>query len=247
MKKSDKVMYSIIKIIGIIAITLISYFILFSIMNLMNTTEYSKILIDMNIYRPFYIILNFITQMAIPVFLIILFIAIPYLIVFLIIFAFFIRKYVKYNGNKKKQIIKIVILFILIICFVINGVSLLPLTTKYEIKVNARVNEVSNLEVRKFLQEEITGNEYIYKIEIIQGFPDDYNVNIFYQATTKKIQKTFLSDYQDDFINRNAKNITNELTIKSIILTLIGDGLCIYFLIYLLKEFKRISIKNAES
>lgn len=212
-------MYSIIKIIGIIAIVLISYFIIFSIMHLMNTTEYSKILIDMNIYRPFYTILNFVSQMAIPIFLIMFFIAIPYLIVFLIISVFFIRKYVKYNGEKKKQMIKIIMLCILTICFVIKGVSLLPLTTKYEVKVNAKVNEVSNLEIREFLQKEITGNKYIYEIEITQGFPDDYNVNIFYQDTAKKVEKVFLSDYSYDFINRNAKNITNELTIKSIIVT----------------------------
>ena len=123
----------------------------------------------------------------------------------------------------------------------------MPLTTKYKVNVNAKVNEVSNLEIKEFLKEEITGNKYIYKIEITQGFPDDYNVNIFYQDTTKKVEKAFLSDYNYDFIIRNTKNITNELTIKSIIVTLIGDILCIYFLIYLLKEFKRISIINAES
>lgn len=247
MKKSDKVMYSIIKIIGIIAIVLISYFIIFSIMHLMNTTEYSKILIDMNIYKTFYTILNFVSQIAIPILLIMFLIAIPYFIVFLIISVFFIRKYVKYNGEKKKQMIKIIILCILTICFVIKGVSLMPLTTKYKVNVNAKVNEVSNLEIKEFLKEEITGNKYIYKIEITQGFPDDYNVNIFYQDTTKKVEKAFLSDYNYDFIIRNAKNITNELTIKSIIVTLIGDILCIYFLLYVLKEFKRISIINAES
>lgn len=237
-------MYSIMKIIGIIAIVLISYFIIFSIMHLMNTTEYSKILIDMNIYRPFYTILNFVSQMAIPIFLIMFFIAIPYLIVFLIISVFFIRKYVKYNGEKKKQMIKIIILCILTICFVIKGVSLLPLTTKYELKINAKVNEVSNLEIRELLQKEITGNKYIHKIEIIQGFPDDYNVNIYYQDTTKKVERTFLSDHYYDFINRNMRNITNEMTIKSIIVTSIGNILCIYFFIYVLKEFKRISIEQ---
>lgn len=235
-------MYFIIKIIGIIAITVISYFIIFSTMHLMNTTKYSKILIDMNIYRTFYITLNFVTQMAIPIFLIILFSAIPYFIISIIISVFFIRKYVKYKGEKK-QIIMIIILGILTICFVIKGVSLLPLTTKYEVKVNAKVNEVSNLEIRELLQKEITGNKYIYKIEIIQGFPDDYNVNIYYQDTTKKVERTFLSDHYYDFINRNTRNITNELTIKSIIVTSIGNILCIYFLIYVLKEFKRISIE----
>ena len=244
MKKSDKVIYIMIKVIGIITIVIISYFIILATMNLMNTTEYSKILIDMNMYRPFYVVLNLITQMAIPILLIALFIAIPYLIIILILCIIFIKKYIKYHREKKKQILKIIILGVLTICFVIKGISLLPLTAKYEIEVNAKVNEVSNDEIRSFLQKEIMENMYIYKIEIMKSFPDDYNVKIHYQDITKKIKDTFLSDNDYDFINRNAKNITNELTIKSIIITLVGDALFTYSLILVLNEFKRISIIN---
>ena len=238
MKKSDKVIYIMIKVIGIITIVIISYFIILATMNLMNTTEYSKILIDMNMYRPFYVVLNLITQMAIPILLIALFIAIPYLIIILILCIIFIKKYIKYHREKKKQILKIIILGVL------KGISLLPLTAKYEIEVNAKVNEVSNDEIRSFLQKEIMENMYIYKIEIMKSFPDDYNVKIHYQDITKKIKDTFLSDNDYDFINRNAKNITNELTIKSIIITLVGDALFTYSLILVLNEFKRISIIN---
>ena len=56
-----------------------------------------------------------------------------------------------------------------------------------------------------------------------------------------------MSDYDFDFISRNAKDITNELTIKSIIMTLVGDILCIYSLVFVLNEFKRISIINNDS
>ena len=52
------------------------------------------------------------------------------------------------------------------------------MTSEYEIEVNTKVDEVSNDEIRSFLQEKIVGNKYIEKIEIIQGFPDDYNVKI---------------------------------------------------------------------
>lgn len=246
MKKSDKFIYFLIKVIGIITIIGISYFIIFSIMNLMNTTEYSKILIDLNIYRPFYITLNFITNLAIPLFLIIFFIAIPYLIVSIILCIVFLRKYIKYNGEKKNQIRKIIILGILTTCLVIRGVSLFPLTSQYEIKVNSKIDEISNTEVRDFLKRELTGNKYIYKIEIHQGFSDDYNVKIYYQDTIRKVTNSFLSDNYYDFINRNAKDLTNELIIKSITLTLIGDILCIYSFIYVLREFKKISIIKNE-
>ncbi len=244
MKKSDKFIYFLIKVIGIIAIIGISYFIIFSIMNLMNTTEYSKILIDMNIYRPFYTVLNFITNLAIPLFLIIFFIAIPYLIVSIILCIVFLRKYIKYNGEKKNQIRKIIILEILATCFVIKGVSLFPLTSQYEIKIDSKIDEISNTEVREFLKRELPGNKYIYKIEIQQGFPDDYNLKIYYQDRAKKVKNVFLSDNYYDFIDRNAKDLTNELSIKSIALTSIGDILCIYSFIYVLREFKRISIIN---
>lgn len=242
MKKSDKVIYNIIKLVGIIAIVVISYFIILSTMNLMNSMEYSKILIDLNMYTPFYNVLNIVTQLAIPIFLLMLLTAIPYLIVCIILCIIFIRKYVKFKGKNKKQIIKIILLGILTIYLTIKGISLLPLTSEYEIKVNSKIKEISNIEVREFLQNELKGNYYVYKINIRQGFPDDYIVQIHYQDVTRKVEDAFLSDYYYDFINTNAKNITNELTIKSIILTLVGDILCIYLLIYVLKEFKRISI-----
>jgi len=246
LKKSDKVIYNIIKLAGILAIAVISYFIIFSTMNLMNSMEYAKILIDMDMYTPFYNILNIITQLAIPIFFFMLLAAIPYLIVCIILCIIFIRKYVKFKGEKEKQIIKIILLGILTIYLTIKGISLLPLTSEYEIKVNSKINEVSNIEVREFLQKELKGNKYVYKINIRQGFPDDYVVQIHYQDATRKVEDAFLSDYDYDFINTNAKNITNELTIKSIILTLVGDVLCIYLLIYVLKVFKRISTINKE-
>lgn len=242
MKKLDKVVYFTITIIGIIAIFVISFFIIFIVMNLMNTSEYSKILINANIYNTFYSFLNCITKMAIPIFLIILFIAIPYLIFCIIISIFFVQKYRKFHGEKKKQILKVITLGILTICFVIKGVSLLTFTNVYERKLNSRISEISNIEIRDFLQKEISGDKYVYKIKFIQGFPDDYNVRIYYKDTTMKVKETFLSDYNYDFINANSKNITNELYIKSIVITSIGNILCIYFFIYLLKEFKRISV-----
>ena len=69
-------------------------------------------------------------------------------------------------------------LLILTICFILKGVTTFSLTNNYEIKVNSKINEISNIEVRNFLKKEIDGNKYIYVIKIRQSFPDDYNVQI---------------------------------------------------------------------
>lgn len=84
-------------------------------------------------------------------------------------------------------------------------------------------------------------NTYVYKIEIKQGFPDDYVVKIHYKGKTDQVKNTFLSDSYYDFIKSNSKDITITLEIKSIIMILLGDIVYIYFVIYILKEFKRIS------
>ena len=241
MKKLDNIIYIIIKILGIIAITILSYIIIFTTMSLMNKIDFLEVLTDLSIYKIFYSIT---IKMFIPVILIVVIIAIPYLIIFIISIIILIIKYIKFKGKKKKQIITITALLILTICFTIKGIELFPLTNDYEIKVNSKINEISNIEVRNFLKKEIDGNKYIYVIKIRQSFPDDYNVQIHYKDITNKIEYAFLSDSNYDFIERNAKDITNELTIKSIILFLIGDLFCIYLLKYVLKEFKRITIVN---
>ena len=241
MKKLDNIIYIIIKILGIIAITILSYIIIFTTMSLMNKIDFLEVLTDLSIYKIFYSIT---IKMFIPVILIVVIIAIPYLIIFIISIIILIIKYIKFKGKKKKQIITITALLILTICFTIKGKELFPLTNDYEIKVNSKINEISNIEVRNFLKKEIDGNKYIYVIKIRQSFPDDYNVQIHYKDITNKIEYAFLSDSNYDFIERNAKDITNELTMKSIILILVGYLLCIYLLKYVLKEFKRITIIN---
>lgn len=241
LKKSDKVIYTIIKTLGIVTILVISYFFIFGTMSMMNSSEFSKILIDIKVYSAFYKILNVINSMAIPIFCIMILLAIPYLIVSIILCVIFLRKYIKYKGQKENQIIRILLLGIIIAFMVIKGISLYPMTTRYEINVNSKVNEVSNTEVKEFLQKELVDNTYVYKIEIKQGFPDDYVVKIHYKGKTDQVKNTFLSDSYYDFIKSNSKDITITLEIKSIIMILLGDIVYIYFVIYILKEFKRIS------
>ncbi len=242
MKKLDNIIYIIIKILGIIAITILSYIIIFTTMSLMNKIDFLEVLTDLSIYKIFYSIT---IKMFIPVILIVVIIAIPYLIIFIISIIILIIKYIKFKGEKKKQIITITALLILTICFILKGVTIFSLTNNYEIKVNSKINEISNIEVRDFLEKEIDGNKYVYVIKISQGFPDDYIVQIHYKDITRKVETAYLSlDSDYGFIERNAKDITNELTIKAIILFLVGDLFCIYLLKYVLNEFKRITIVN---
>lgn len=223
---------------GVIGIIFISYFILFFTMNLLNTTEFLKLIINMNIYQYFHQLLNNMSYMVIVAFILI----IPYLIISIILGIIFSIKYVKYKGKKKKQIIKTIILGILTVYIIIKGISIMPLTSKYEIKVGTNVNNVSNLSIKSILKERLEGNPYVYKIEITRGFPDDYNVRIYYQDVIKKVQYTWLSDSYQYFIEKNAKDVTNILTIKSILTITLGNMLYIYFIVHVLKEFKRITM-----
>ena len=226
-------MYSIIKILGTTEIVLLSYFIIFLIINLIDSGEISIVLIN----KLFDILYSITLQMVI--------IAIPYLLTFVMVLVRFIRKYVNFKGKKKKQIIKFILLLTLTPLFILKGVSLVPLESTYEINVNKNASNISNARIKSFVQENVTGDKYIYKIKFIRGFPDDYNVKIFYkEGKHQKIANTFLNNSYYDFITTYAKDITNELRIKSIVFSLIGDILSIYFLIYILEEFKRISIGN---
>ena len=68
----------------------------------------------------------------------------------------------------------------------------MPLESTYEINVNKNASNISNARIKSFVQENVTGDKYIYKIKFIRGFPDDYNVKIFYkEGKHQKIANTF--------------------------------------------------------
>ena len=80
-------MYSIIKILGTTEIVLLSYFIIFLIINLIDSGEISIVLIN----KLFDILYSITLQMAFPIIIFIVIIAIPYLLTFVryIIYLFF--------------------------------------------------------------------------------------------------------------------------------------------------------------
>ena len=127
LKDIDKLTYALTIIFEIITIFVVSYFIIFFTIHLMNTQEYSKILIDANMYQGFYKILNIITTMALPILVCIVISIIPYLIISILLCIFYIRRYIQFQGEKKNKIIAILGLIILSSYLIIKGFSMYPL------------------------------------------------------------------------------------------------------------------------
>ncbi len=240
-KKTDKFTYIMILIMGIIGIAIISYFIIFGTLNLINRTQVSKMLIDMNIYQTYYDILNVVSAMMIPIFLTIIFMSVPYIINSIILGKIFIKKYKKYKGEKKNNIIKIIILAVITLITIINGIFLYPMTSRYEVKINSKISDISSAELREFLEDRMKTDIYVYKIKISRSIPNDYSAKIYYKEIVNKVQITYLAGEEAGFIDTDAKELTKTLGIRSIVIMILGDILYIYFLVYILKEFKRIS------
>lgn len=242
MKKLNKFIYYFMMVLGILTIITISLFILTFTMSAINYSKIANVLIELNIYSFFSQVQSNLTSVFLPLIFIVILIAMPYLIVSIFIAIIFIINYIKYKGEKRNKIIKTIILFILILLLLAYGLHLLPLTNQYEIKVNSYASQYSNSAVRQFLLKELDDDYYVYKVEIRQAFLGDYNLDIYYRDNNEtKIESAFLSDSNYDFVESNAEDLTDSLTVKSILLMLLGDALYIYFLVYILKEFKRIT------
>ena len=246
LKDIDKLTYALTIIFEIITIFVVSYFIIFFTIHLMNTQEYSKILIDANMYQGFYKILNIITTMALPILVCIVISIIPYLIISILLCIFYIRRYIQFQGEKKNKIIAILGLIILSSYLIIKGFSMYPLNGKYEIEVNSKISQISNVEVKEYISMYLKEDYYIYNVEIYHSFPDDFDGVIYYKDIVTKEKSIFLSDSGKDyeFIKNNAENNTNEYTKKAIIMLVTGDIIYITFIIFTLKELKRISKKD---
>ena len=242
MKKLNKFIYYFMMVLGILTIITISLFILTFTMSAINYSKIANVLIELNIYSFFSQVQSNLTSVFLPLIFIVILIAMPYLIVSIFIAIIFIINYIKYKGEKRNKIIKTIILFILILLLLAYGLHLLPLTNQYEIKVNSYASQYSNSAVRQFLLKELDVDYYVYKVEIRQAFLGDYNLDIYYRDNNEtKIESAFLSDSNYDFVESNAEDLTDSLTVKSILLMLLGDALYIYFLVYILKAFKRIT------
>ena len=255
LKSTDKTMYILAVIVEIITIMVISYIIVLNIMNLFNTQEYSKILINANIYSTFYKILKAVNLTIIPVIVFILIIAIPYLIISITVFVFFIRRYIRYKDKKLNKLLIILTTFILSIFSLIMGTINYPIFGRYEIIVNSKMSEISNAEVKDFIIEKMgkrSGNEYstksiekdyyIYNVIINDSFPNDYDGVIYYKDGIRKEKKISLNN--TDFVRANTQNRTTEFVVRATFLLIIGDILFIVFTVFIQRDLKLIAKKK---
>ena len=248
----DKIMYALAMFLASITIIIISYFILLSVMSLFNSMEYYKILDNMNLYSGFYNILNVVNSTA----LITIFFAfigiIPYLIISAIVFIFFTIRYFKYKNKKIHKALFSSIMLIIAVFSVIKGVSIYPITGRYELNINSKISEISNNEIKEFITEKmkvyngveyssriLKDDYYIYNVKISSSFPDDYNGVVYYEDNGKKERK--ISIYDGDKIMKHTENRTNEYAIKATILFIAGEIAYVCFIIISQKEMKVIA------
>lgn len=240
MKKRDKIIYVIILSLGVLLIAIATCLMNFVLTMILYDLELSNTLFLENYFLNF-LQMYFVILMLV-VYAVYTFISIPYIVISIILAIIFIIKYIKFKGKKLWQIVKTIILGVAILLIWIYGLKSITLTNKYEIKVNSTVDEVTNIEVKELLQNELKNEQYVYKIIISAGFPDDYDVKIYYKDNGLKIENAFLSDNDYDFVHKNSKNITNIYNTKALLCTFLGNVLYIYFIVNILKEYKRISI-----
>ena len=240
MKKRDKIIYVIILSLGVLLIAIATCLMNFVLTMILYDLELSNTLFLENYFLNF-LQMYFVILMLV-VYAVYTFISIPYIVISIILAIIFIIKYIKFKGKKLWQIVKTIILGVAILLIWIYGLKSITLTNKYEIKVNSTVDEVTNIEVKELLQNELKNDQYVYKIIISAGFPDDYKIKIYYKDNGLKIENAFLSDNDYDFVHKNSKNITNIYNTKALLCTFLGNVLYIYFIVNILKEYKRISI-----
>lgn len=240
MKKRDKIIYVIILSLGVLLIAIATCLMNFVLTMILYDLELSNTLFLENYFLNF-LQMYFVILMLV-VYAVYTFISIPYIVISIILAIIFIIKYIKFKGKKLWQIVKTIILGVAILLIWIYGLKSITLTNKYEIKVNSTVDEVTNIEVKELLQNELKNDQYVYKIIISAGFPDDYDVKIYYKDNGLKIENAFLSDNDYDFVHKNSKNITNIYNTKALLCTFLGNVLYIYFIVNILKEYKRIFI-----
>ena len=162
MKKRDKIIYVIILSLGVLLIAIATCLMNFVLTMILYDLELSNTLFLENYFLNF-LQMYFVILMLV-VYAVYTFISIPYIVISIILAIIFIIKYIKFKGKKLWQIVKTIILGVAILLIWIYGLKSITLTNKYEIKVNSTVDEVTNIEVKELLQNELKNDHYLYNI-----------------------------------------------------------------------------------
>ncbi len=241
MKKNINII--LIKILKLITLFILGYLTIWIMLNMLNDDPFYKLLDKINIYRAYYKFINIFNPTILFLLIGTMIISIPYLITSIYLGIVILVKYIK----KKRKLTKIMLLSFSLIVILCITVKFFPLTGRYIIKVNSKVNMIQNTEIKKFVEANIRNNPYITYIEINRGFPDDYNVKIHYFNILFKTEEAFLSDGDYSFVHDNSINVTNINTIISIIFLITNMIVYRYFCKYLIEDYKEMIESKKEN
>ena len=173
-------------------------------------------------------------------FLIILIYGIPYLIIAYAVGSLwlgiiFLIKYIQ----KKRNIVKTLLFSCSIILLLFATLKVLMFTGDYVIKVNSKVDEISNPEISEYIRRNVSGNPYIIDIELFKDvfYRDRIKINYFdkWFKTKEFSMGPDLVSY--DKVFDYAEKITIQKRIVSVILLIVIIVLYVYFCRYIIKEY----------
>lgn len=234
----EKIDRILIKLLKIITLFILIYITTWLCMESLNHKPFSDILIDLNVYRYYYEIINIFTPTILLLFIGMLFLVLPYSIISTYLGISFLVKYIK----KKRNIARTVLIFFALSVFLLISFKTFPLTSRYVAIIYSNTNNIQNSEIKEFVQDNIKKDSFITYIVAYQGFPDDYNVKIKYDFF--KTKNAFLSDSEFDFINNNFINMTDIDKLLTIIFLVLSIIVYAYFSKYIDKEYKILNDSN---
>ena len=230
----------IIKILKWITLFALTIFTIGFTLSLFNNEPYSDFLRNINMYSAYQNISNSIISIIILLIFGMSYLIIPYIVISFWLAVVFLVKYIQ----KKRNIIKPILLTISLILLLFVILKTLLFSDDYIVKVNSRVDQISNIEISEYIKKNITGNPYIRYIGISKDFFGYYNIEINYFDKWFTSKKASASYNDEKLLFDNAKKITNQKDIIIIILLIITIILYIYFCKYIINEYYQLTNKE---
>ena len=233
---------TIIKILKWITLSILTFITIGIILYMLNNEPFSDWLSSIKMYQIYYSFIKFLTPVLAFFIVGTLILLIPYTIVSIWLGVIFLIKYIQ----KKRNIVKTLLLSFSLILLLFTFFKVFPFTSEYIIKINSKVDQISNVTISEYVKENVRGNPYIINIKIIRGFPNDYTIKInSFNKWFKTENETFTDDAE--FLLAYAENITNQQIIISVILLIITIILYIYFCKYIINEYYQLTNREKET
>ena len=153
---------TIIKILKWITLFILTFITVGIILYMLNNDPFSDWLISIKIYQIYCSFSSFIKPVLAFFIVGILILLIPYTIVSIWLGANFLIKYIQ----QKRNIVKTLLLSSSLILLLFTFIKIFPFTNEYIIKINSKVDQISNITISEYVKENIKGNPYITNIKI---------------------------------------------------------------------------------